>query len=93
MQYRRSRTGMLSMERFIAENYTQSLTLDRIARDAGVSRQHLLKLCRLSAKATPMDQLYAKRLEVASDLLRHTGLSIAEIAEQTGFLNQFHFSS
>ncbi len=88
----RSETVMLRMERFIAENYTQSLTLDRIARDAGVSRQHLLKLCRLSAKATPMDQLYAKRLEAASDLLLHTGFSIAEIAEQTGFLNQFHFS-
>jgi hypothetical protein len=30
-----------------------------------------------------MDQLYAKRLEVASDLLLHTGFSIAKIAELT----------
>ena len=80
------------MERFIAENYARPLTLDLIARAGGVSRQHLLKLCRLSGKATPMDHLYAKRLEVASDLLLHTGFSIAEIAEQSGFLNQFHFS-
>jgi AraC family transcriptional regulator of arabinose operon len=87
-----SDTVLWRMDRFIAENYAQSLTLNQIARAAGVSRQHLLKLCRLSAKATPMDQLYAKRLEVASDLLLHTGFSIAEIAEQTGFLNQFHFS-
>jgi AraC-like DNA-binding protein len=80
------------MERFIAENYARPLTLDLVARAAGVSRQHLLKLCRLANKATPMDQLYAKRLEVASDLLLHTGFSIAEIATQSGFLNQFHFS-
>ena len=66
------------MERFIAENYTQSLTLDRIARDAGVSRQHLLKLCRLSAKPTPIDQLYAKRLEVATKIDR------GEMTEQQG---------
>ena len=80
------------MERFIAESYTRSLTLNDISRAAGVSRQHLLKLCRLSGKPTPIDQLYAKRLEVAADLLLHTGFSMAEIAEQTGFLNQFHFS-
>lgn len=80
------------MERFLAEGYARSLTLNDIARAAGVSRQHLLKLCRLSGKPTPMDQLYAKRLEVAADLLLHTGFSMAEIAEQTGFLNQFHFS-
>jgi AraC-like DNA-binding protein len=87
-----SQPVLARMERFIAENYARSLTLDLVARAAGVSRQHLLKLCRMSDKATPMDQLYAKRLEVASDLLLHTGFSIAEIATQSGFLNQFHFS-
>jgi AraC-like DNA-binding protein len=87
-----SQPVLARMERFIAENYARPLTLDLVARAAGVSRQHLLKLCRLSDKATPMDQLYAKRLEVASDLLLHTGFSIAEIATQSGFLNQFHFS-
>jgi AraC-like DNA-binding protein len=87
-----SESVLWRMDRYIAENYVQPLTLNQIARAAGVSRQHLLKLCRLSSKATPMEQLYAKRLEVASDLLLHTGFSIAEIAEQSGFLNQFHFS-
>jgi transcriptional regulator GlxA family with amidase domain len=52
----------------------------------------LLKLCRQSGKPTPTDRLYAKRLEVASDLLLNTSFSMAEIAEQTGFLNQFHSS-
>ena len=83
---------LLHVESFIAESYSRSVTLNDMARAAGVSRQHLLKLCRLSGKPTPTDQLYAKRLEVASDLLLHTGFSMAEIAEQTGFLNQFHFS-
>jgi len=80
------------MDRFITESYARPLQLNEIAQAAGVSRQHLLKLCRLSGRPTPMDQLYAKRLEVGADLLLHTGFSIAEIAEQSGFLNQFHFS-
>jgi len=87
-----SETVLWRMDRFIAESYSRPLTLTEIARAASVSRQHLLKLCRLSGKPTPMDQLYAKRLEVAADLLLHTGFSIAEIAEQSGFLNPFHFS-
>ena len=85
-------TFLWRMERFIAESYASRLRLDDIARAAGVSRQHLLKLCRRSRMPTPMDQLYAKRLDVAADLLLHTGFSVAEIAEQTGFPNQFHFS-
>lgn len=87
-----SETALWRMNRFIAESYARSLTLNEIARAAGASRQHLLKLCRLSGNPTPMEQLYAKRLEVAADLLLHTGFSIAEVSERSGFRNQFHFS-
>jgi AraC-like DNA-binding protein len=87
-----SETALWRMKRFIDESYPRSLTLNDIARAAGASRQHLLKLCRLSGSVTPMEQLYAKRLEVAADLLLHTGFSIAEVSERSGFRNQFHFS-
>ncbi len=80
------------MERFLAETYAQPITLNDISRAAGASRQHLLKLCRLSGKPTPIEQLYARRLETAADLLLHTGFTITEISEQCGFANQFHFS-
>ena len=85
-------TALWRMKRFLDESYARSLTLNEIAHAAGASRQHLLKLCRLSGKPTPMEQLYAKRLEVAADLLLHTGFSIAEVSERSGFHNQFHFS-
>lgn len=80
------------LERFIAESYAQPITLHEMSRAAGASRQHLLKLCRASGRPTPTEQLYAKRLEAAGDLLLHTGFTIAQIAEQCGFSNQFHFS-
>jgi AraC family transcriptional regulator of arabinose operon len=84
--------ALCQMEHFIAEACTGPLTLRDIARAVGVSRQHLLKLCRAGGKPTPMQQLYAKRLEIAADLLLHTGFSMGEISDQCGFVNSFHFS-
>jgi len=89
---RPSDTVLWRMDRFLAESYAGPLELNDIARAAGVSRQHLLKLRRMAKLPTPMEMLYARRLDMASDLLLHTGFSIAEIADQTGFLNQFHLS-
>jgi AraC-like DNA-binding protein len=89
---RPSDTVLWRVDRFLAESYAAPLELNDIAHAAGVSRQHLLKLCRMAKLPTPMEQLYARRLDMASDLLLHTGFSIAEIADQTGFLNQFHLS-
>ena len=76
----------------IRDRYSSALSLAAIARASGVSSQHLLRLCRQKGLATPTKQLYAKRLEVAADLLCHTGLSVAEVAERCGFVQPFHFS-
>jgi AraC-like DNA-binding protein len=83
---------LAKLEQFIWEKHAQRLSLQDISRAVGVSRQHLLKVCRILGKPTPMSQLYAVRLEAATDLLRQTGLSIADIAEKCGFENIFHFS-
>jgi len=80
------------MEEFVSREYSKPLQLSHMASASGVSRQHLLKLCRDRQRMTPTDYLYAKRLEVAVDLLSHTGLSIGEIADRCGFANAFHFS-
>lgn len=85
-------TILAKMERFIWEQHARPLSLQDIARAAGISRQHLLKLCRLHGRPTPISQLYKARLETATDLLRQSGLSINDIAEKCGFVNIFHFS-
>lgn len=83
---------LAKMMEFISKNYARSLSLRDIARACGVSRQHLLKVCRSERRPTPMAQLYSARLEVASDLLRQSGLSIDAIAGKCGFVSGFHFS-
>ena len=84
--------ALAKMEQFIWKEFASNLSLHDIARAVGVSRQHLLKLCRMHNKHTPMVQLYAARLEIATDLLRQTGLPISAVAEKCGFVSIFHFS-
>ena len=85
-------TVLAKMEQFIWKEFASHLSLHDIARAVGVSRQHLLKLCRMHDRQTPMAQLYAARLEIATDLLRQTGLPISAVAEKCGFVSIFHFS-
>lgn len=83
---------LAKMEQFIWKQLASPISLHDIARAVGVSRQHLLKVCRMHQKPTPMTQLYAARLEAATDLLRRTGLPMGTVAEKCGFVSMFHFS-
>ena len=83
---------LLKLQHFISEAYARPLRLTDLARAAGISKQHLLRLCRRHALPSPLEQLYGQRLDRATDLLASTGLSIKEISEQCGFQNPFHFS-
>jgi AraC-like DNA-binding protein len=80
------------LEQFVFRRYSERHDLGSIAQAIGVSRQHLLRVCRINGRPTPIGHLYKRRLEVAADMLMNTGLSIGETAEQCGFANQFHFS-
>ena len=84
--------ALIRIEDFISREYSKPLHLPDMAAAAGVSPQHLLKLFRDRQWPTPTDYLYEKRLDIAVDLLSHTGLSVGEIADRCGFTNPFHFS-
>ncbi len=68
------------------------LELDELARAAGVSRGHLVRLFRAELGTTPMEALRLIRLDRAAVLLARTNLRVQEIADQTGFASPFHFS-
>ncbi len=63
-----------------------------IATAAGVSQQHLARLFRTHLSTTPHEYLWRVRTEKAVDLIRSTGLSLTEVARQSGFKTQFHLS-
>jgi AraC family transcriptional regulator len=46
----------------------------------------------LTLKTTPQKFISRLKMEHAAELLRDSRLSVADVADATGFANQFHFS-
>lgn len=66
-------------------------SVDRLASDACMSRGNLhLKLKSITGR-TPIELIRAIRMEKACDLLKEGRLSVAEIAEQSGFQTSSYF--
>jgi len=76
----------------IEAEFASPLTLMTIARAAGVSSPHLIRLFRVHLGETPSRYLWKIRTTHGVSLLADTGLSISEIATQSGFQTPFHFS-
>ncbi|CAN5318977.1 N/A [soil metagenome] len=77
-----------AVERLLAEE----VSLADLAREAGASRGHLIKVVREKWSTTPMEVLWRQRTDAAAQLLRETGLTIGEVAARTGFSNPYHLS-
>ncbi len=77
---------------FINEHLAESLTLRAVARAAYITPPHLIRLFRQHLGTTPARYWWQLRLDRGVELLRETGLPIAEVARRTGFRNPFHFS-
>ena len=83
---------LLSLQSVIADRFDQPLCLDDLADAASVTPSHLGRLCRKHLNTTPMRLLWDHRTRQGIQLLRQTGLGIAEIAYRVGFSSAFHFS-
>jgi LacI family transcriptional regulator len=79
--------------RFIREHAHEVIGVEEIARAAGMSRSLLERKFREAFGRSPWDQVMQLRLRQAEQLLSQTRLSIAEIAERTGFGTPEYFSA
>lgn len=77
---------------FIHQHYNEGITLSDIADASSVSETHLIRIFNKYAQTTPINYLWDLRITQALELLHRTGLSISEIASQTGFKTSYHFS-
>jgi len=83
------------LERVIAhieDNLASKLSLPGIAEIAGMSVSHLKTLFRNSTGVPVYEYVLRRRVERAQFLLRNHKLSIAEIADATGFAHQSHLA-
>jgi AraC-like DNA-binding protein len=70
---------------YLHSNLNQPLSLAELANAAAMSPFHFLRSFRAIFGTTPLAYLSAVRLRRASDLLRHTSLSVSEVAMTVGF--------
>ncbi|NNE79941.1 MAG: GlxA family transcriptional regulator [Silicimonas sp.] len=81
--------AVATMENHIAD----PLSLTQLALVAGVTPRHLNRLFTDGFGQSAMAYYRAMRLDVSQRLLRDTPMSVAEIAETTGFATPGHFSN
>jgi AraC-like DNA-binding protein len=74
-------------------HYPESLDLDRLAGEAGVSKWHFLRCFSEAYGRTPAAYLTERRIERAQDLLRATNLTVTEVCMLVGYSSLGSFST
>lgn len=77
---------------WIHEHYSEEITLEKLAIQARLSPEHLLRLFKTNVKSTPIHYLWEYRINKAVELLNSTGLTVTEIAHRCGFKTSHHFA-
>jgi AraC-like DNA-binding protein len=77
---------------FIEDHIGERISLDELARQAGVSRFHFARQFRLSTGESPMGYLRRMRIERSKTILQTRDSTIAEVAARLGFSDQSHFT-
>ena len=76
----------------ILEKYNTKLTIESLARIAGLSRTAYIEKFREVMGTSPRHFIMSERIKAAKWLLSGTDTPIAKIAEDTGFYDTSHFS-
>lgn len=77
---------------YIEQNFQNNITIEDIAAVCGINRSYFGKIFRNSIGRSPQEFLMNYRMVKATELLKLTSLSIAEIGAAVGYENQLHFS-
>jgi AraC-like DNA-binding protein len=85
------RAVVRTVRQYLEDRYTENVSLDDLARVAGLSAYHLLRVFRSETGLPPHAFLEQVRVNRAREFLR-AGSSIADVTFNTGFSDQSHFS-
>lgn len=76
---------------YIAENYDSSISLDNLAKIAGMNPKYFCRYFRSMTECTPIDFLNYYRIECACEMLSTKDISIKETAISCGFNDESYF--
>lgn len=78
--------------RFMAEHFSENLTITDIAEKSSVSQSHLNLLFRSCLGTTPLQYLRTVRMQAAKQLLLNPYCNISEVAAACGFEDMHYFT-
>lgn len=84
-QARRARDRMM-------DDLSDSVSLEEIARECGLSRSHFAHAFKATAGVAPHQWRMRRRIARAKELLLKSSLSVEEVAAECGFADQSHFT-
>ena len=77
---------------YIEQNFQNNISIEDIAAVCGINRSYFGKIFRNSIGRSPQEFLMNYRMVKATELLKLTSLSIADVGSAVGYENQLHFS-
>lgn len=77
---------------FIRSRLDQSITVEELAREAGMSPSHFSRVFKETLGSTPMQYVLAYRIEQAIKMMEDLNRPLGSIALDCGFADQAHFS-
>jgi len=77
---------------FMRENLHRNISRDEVARHAGISPSHFSRRMKERAGRSFTELLRQCRVDLACDLIRRNGQSLAQIADACGFCDQSYFT-
>jgi len=88
----RSDTRLTQLWNEVDTRVNQDWTLDELARRAGVSREHLRRLCQAELGRSPLQHLLSLRMRRAMQLISGSDDKMEVIAERVGYGDLYSFS-
>lgn len=76
---------------YITENYSQNISLDMLAKIAGMNPKYFCRYFRSMMERTPIDYLNYYRIECSCEMLSTQNISVKEAAISCGFNDESYF--
>ena len=78
---------------YMEHHFAEDVSLQTLAREAGISLFHFTRLFKAKVGATPHRRVVLLRMQHAQTLLRCTDLPVAEVALESGYTHLGHFAA
>lgn len=89
----RSRSEMIEdIKNYMIENYDKNLTIEQLAKMAGVSKSHFHMLFKESTGMSAIQYHNKIKMNMARDLLQSGGCNVTQTAQSVGFDDIYYFS-